>query len=85
MNLEEAIQKLKNHGMSVEKTPLNPRKINGNGHSRKCSICGKVISGPDDCDFTEGEDCTCTACQRARVKKRSKGNKFMESLLEDNI
>lgn len=78
MNLEEAIQTLKNHGMSVEKTPINTRKINGNGRSRKCSVCGKVISAPDDCDFTEGEDCTCASCQRARTKRRSKGNQYLD-------
>lgn len=58
----------------------NARLKNGNGKFRKCSNCGKTITSPDDCDFSESEDCLCAACGRARTKRRSKGNEFMEAL-----
>lgn len=56
-----------------------PRLKNGDGKFRKCSKCGKIITAPDDCDFTENEDCLCAACGRSRTKSRSKGNEFMEA------
>ena len=62
-----------------DKADLQAESVNGNGKFRKCKKCGKVITGEDDCDFTNKKECICSACAKKQDKQRSHGNKFLEA------
>lgn len=71
--------RLQNNDTFDYEADLQAESVNGKGKFRKCKKCGQVITGKDDCDFTNKKECICSACAKKQDKQRSHGNKFLEA------